>query len=66
MENLKMKITVTRKMHFFLGLNLGIWVPIGATLIIPKRPFMGPALARMANKFPQLFQDLPIGGTAGT
>ena len=57
------KITVTRKMHFFLGLNLGMWVPIGATLIIPKRPFMGPALQRVVGKFPALFADLPLGGS---
>ena len=57
------KIEVTRKMHFYLGLNLGMWVPIGATIIIPKRPFMAPALAKIAAQFPQLFAGLPLGGT---
>lgn len=59
------KILVTRKMHYYLGLALGIWVPIGTTITIPKRPYMGPALRNMASKFPSLFADLPLGGTAG-
>ncbi len=58
------KIRVSRKMHFFLGFTLGIWVPIGGLIIIPKRPFMAPALARTVDKFPALFADLPLGGTA--
>ena len=57
------KIRVTARMRGFLAAELGIHLRKDTTEItIPKRPFMGPAMRRMAEKFPELFKDIPLGG----
>lgn len=57
-------ISVTAKMRGWLGMNLGIWKAIGSTIHIPARPFMKPALDHCLVKFPELFKNIPLGGSA--
>lgn len=55
-------IKVTPKMRGFLFYQFG-WRVKKAFIFIPPRPFMRPALKKVAARFPQLFKDLPIGGS---
>lgn len=50
-------IGVTPKMRGYLKHTFG-WVVRKARIVIPKRPFMRPALARCAARFPELFKGL--------
>lgn len=56
-------IRVTPKMRRFLSAKFG-WRVKGNVIVIPKRPFMRPALYRSMARFPALFKDLPLGGSA--
>lgn len=55
-------IDVTPKMRGYLRINFG-WNVRADRINIPPRPFMRPALERSVTKFPELFRDLPLGGT---
>lgn len=49
------RIAVTAKMRGFLAATFGVWVK-KSVIIIPKRPFMRPALYACAARFPELFR----------
>ena len=55
------RINVTRKMRGFLKWKFG-WTCGKSVIVIPKRPFMRPALANCLAKFPAQFKDIPLGG----
>lgn len=57
------EITVTPRMAGYLRVAFGWNVKPGKKIVIPRRPFMRPALDRCRAQFAAQFRDLPIGGT---
>lgn len=57
-------IKVTEKMRGYLFHQFG-WRVKASTIYIPPRPFALPALLKKVSQFPELFKDLPLGGSGG-